>query len=93
VRDAPGTGLGAVYALSMRAPTKSEPAAPLPLSELPDERGRYGRFGGRYVPETLVPALGELEEVYRGLRSDRAFWEELRQAGVIDARAPLPDAA
>ena len=31
--------------------------------DLPDERGRFGPFGGRYVPETLVPAFDRLEEV------------------------------
>ena len=30
--------------------------------ELPDEHGRFGPFGGRYVPETLVPAFDRLEE-------------------------------
>ena len=30
--------------------------------ELPDERGRFGPFGGRYVPETLVPAFERLED-------------------------------
>ena len=30
--------------------------------ELPDERGRFGPFGGRYIPETLVPAFERLEE-------------------------------
>ncbi len=47
------------------------------LSEAPSAEGRFGRFGGRYVPETLIAALGELEEVYRSVRDDRQFWEEL----------------
>ncbi len=34
-------------------------------STLPDERGRFGDYGGRFVPETLMPALAELEEAYR----------------------------
>ena len=33
--------------------------------ELPDERGRFGPFGGRYVPETLVPAFERLEQGIR----------------------------
>ena len=37
----------------------------LPDFPLPDARGRFGRFGGRYVPETLVPALQALEAAYR----------------------------
>ncbi|MYB41254.1 MAG: tryptophan synthase subunit beta [Chloroflexi bacterium] len=46
-------------------------------SALPDERGYFGGFGGRYVPETLMPALAELEEAYRAAREDAAFGEEL----------------
>ncbi len=46
-------------------------------SALPDERGYFGGFGGRYVPETLMPALAELEEAYAAAREDPAFGEEL----------------
>ena len=38
--------------------------------------GRYGPYGGRYVPETLVAALDELAELYDGVRGDEAFWRE-----------------
>ncbi len=44
---------------------------------LPDHRGRFGPFGGRYVPETLIPALEELEAAYEELRQDPAFRQEL----------------
>jgi len=44
---------------------------------LPDARGRFGPYGGRYVPETLIPALDELETAYRTARLDPAFQEEL----------------
>jgi tryptophan synthase beta chain len=44
---------------------------------VPDARGRFGRFGGRYVPETLVPALEELDAAYRAAREDPAFRAEL----------------
>ena len=44
---------------------RSEALAALLAGQFPDERGRYGPFGGRYVPETLVPALERLE---RGVR-------------------------
>jgi len=40
--------------------------------------GRFGRFGGRYVPETLIPALEELEIAYAAASSDPAFGDELR---------------
>jgi len=43
----------------------------------PDERGHFGRFGGRFVPETLMPALIELDEFYASLRFDEAFWSEV----------------
>src|SRR5688572_26156132 len=38
---------------------------------------RFGRFGGRYVPETLIAALDELSEAYRAAAADPAFWAEL----------------
>ena len=44
---------------------------------LPDERGRFGPFGGRFVPETLMPALEELESAYFAARDDTAFQEAL----------------
>ena len=42
--------------------------------------GRFGRFGGRYVPETLVPALDELEAAFARLSTDPGFCAELDQA-------------
>src|SRR5438067_103173 len=44
---------------------------------LPDRRGYYGEFGGKYVPETLMAALDEFESTYRKLRRDREFRAEL----------------
>jgi tryptophan synthase beta chain len=44
---------------------------------LPDRRGHFGVFGGRYVAETLMPALLELEAAYRHFRRDRAVRKEL----------------
>ena len=41
------------------------------------ERGRYGPYGGRYVPETLMAPLEELERVYAEARADRGFQAEL----------------
>ncbi len=43
------------------------------MQSLPDRHGRYGRFGGRYIAETLMPALAELEYAYRAARRDRKF--------------------
>ena len=47
--------------------------------ELPDERGRFGPFGGRYVPETLVPAFERLDAGVREYLHDPAFQEEYRR--------------
>ncbi len=43
---------------------------------LPDRKGYFGEFGGRFVPETLVPALFELEEAFKRLRKDKKFKEK-----------------
>ena len=43
----------------------------------PTPEGRFGRFGGRFVPETLVPACGELERAFRSAWGDPAFRSEL----------------
>ena len=45
--------------------------------DVPDELGRFGKYGGQFVPETLMAALGELEHAYRAAREDVTFWEEL----------------
>jgi len=52
------------------------PAAPA-LSSVPDALGRFGRFGGRYVPETLSAALDQLEREYAKAQADPAFQAEL----------------
>jgi tryptophan synthase beta subunit len=44
---------------------------------LPDARGRFGTYGGRYVPEVLIPALDELAEAWTALRDDPGFRTEL----------------
>jgi tryptophan synthase beta chain len=43
----------------------------------PDEQGHFGIYGGRYIPETLMPAAKELTEKYLQLRNDPAFQEEV----------------
>ena len=40
------------------------------------DNGFFGEFGGRFVPEILLPALTELEDLFFGLRDDPAFWQE-----------------
>ena len=48
-----------------------------PVSSVPDTFGRFGRFGGRYVPETLSAALDQLEQAYKVAIADPAFTAEL----------------
>ena len=47
------------------------------MQKQPDQIGHFGPYGGRYVSETLMPALLELEEAYRRIRRDRKFRSEL----------------
>ncbi len=42
----------------------------------PNDKGRFGEFGGRYVPETLIPALDELLESYEKIKTDKSFIKE-----------------
>ncbi|TMB97716.1 MAG: tryptophan synthase subunit beta, partial [Chloroflexi bacterium] len=44
---------------------------------LPDTRGRFGPYGGQYVPETLMAALGELQRAYAEAQSHAGFRAEL----------------
>jgi len=52
--------------------------SPITKSE-PDEGGHWGKFGGRYVPETLVAPLDELTDEFMRAREDPNFWDELNQ--------------
>ncbi len=45
---------------------------------MPDDRGRFGSFGGRYVPEVLIPALDELDRAWQALRADPEFTAHLQ---------------
>ncbi len=45
--------------------------------DLPDARGRFGDFGGKFVPETVMAALSELETAYRATQDDAGFAEQL----------------
>ena len=48
---------------------------------LPDDRGHFERFGGRYVPEALMAALNQLEAEFEAAMTDETFWEELNRLG------------
>ena len=49
-----------------------------PITQRPDAFGRFGRFGGKYVPETLMPALSELEKAFQTYRRDPSFQLKLQ---------------
>ena len=53
------------------------PLRPNDYAAYPDAEGRFGDFGGRYVPETLMPLVCELDAAYRAAKSDPAFQTEL----------------
>jgi tryptophan synthase beta chain len=57
---------------------------------VPDTRGRYGPYGGRYVPETLVAPLEELEQAYRAARADPSFHVQLDDLLKNFAGRPTP---
>ena len=59
-------------------------------AEWPDSRGRFGPYGGRYVPETLVEPVEQLERSYRAAQADPAFLAELEQLLRTFAGRPTP---
>jgi tryptophan synthase beta chain len=65
------------------------PARLRPAS-LPDANGHYGRFGGRFVPETLMQPLVDLERAYRAARADARFRRRLRELLSTYAGRPTP---
>jgi len=60
------------------------------LSAVPDRTGRFGPYGGRYVPETLIAALVQLEREYEAARADPAFQRELRHYLQVCVNRPSP---
>ena len=57
---------------------------------LPDDRGYFGPYGGKFVPETLMGALDELEHAYQAACSDADFWQELGALNKEYAGRPTP---
>ncbi|MGQ9849994.1 MAG: tryptophan synthase subunit beta [Aggregatilineaceae bacterium] len=57
---------------------------------LPDERGYFGEFGGRFVPETLVPALDELTAAFQSARNDLAFQQRFAHLQATYTGRPTP---
>ena len=56
----------------------------------PDERGRFGDFGGRFVSETLMPLILELEAQYERAKTDREFWVEMEDLWTHYVGRPSP---
>jgi tryptophan synthase beta chain len=57
--------------------SKASDGISTPSGHEPDERGHFGRYGGRFVPEALIAALDELTTAYEKARGDREFLDEL----------------
>ncbi|NQX64878.1 tryptophan synthase subunit beta [Paenibacillus ferrarius] len=60
------------------------------MTQVPDQHGRFGKFGGRYVPETLMNALSELEEAYNQYKDDPEFIAEIRYLQKQYSGRPTP---
>ena len=65
------------------------------LLSAPDARGRFGAYGGRYVPEVLIPALEELEAAWQAMRADPEFQSAFRAilTDFVGRPTPLTHAA
>jgi tryptophan synthase beta chain len=64
------------------------PAKPNDYTAYPDAAGRFGRFGGRYMPETLMPLVHDLEAAYAVAKADEGFQAQL--AGLLRQYAGRP---
>ena len=65
------------------------------FASVPDQNGRFGRFGGKFVAETLMSALSDLEQLYARLKDDAAFQREFDEdlAHYVGRPSPLYEAA
>jgi len=68
----------------------SHPERPNSFREGPDDQGHFGIYGGRFVAETLMPNILELEAAYEAAKADPAFHEELAWLGKHYAGRPSP---
>src|SRR5205823_3813169 len=66
------------YAVTLLCGELFMPPAPS-VSAVPDARGRFGPYGGRFVPETLMFALEQLDSAYRQAKTDPAFQAEFHR--------------
>ena len=56
----------------------------------PNEKGKFGPYGGRFVPDTLMAACSELEKAYAKARKDKSFWREFQRYNDDFAGRPTP---
>ena len=56
----------------------------------PDENGRFGDFGGRFVSETLMPLILDLEAEYEKAKTDQSFWDEMNDLWTHYVGRPSP---
>lgn len=59
-------------------------------NSLPDENGHFGIFGGRYVAETLMPLILEVEKAYHAIEHDEGFWKEFDELAADYIGRPSP---
>lgn len=59
--------------VAVKAAIVDPPKQSIKEVQRPDKTGRFGAYGGKYVPETLIPALQDLEEEYAKLAGDESF--------------------
>jgi tryptophan synthase beta chain len=57
---------------------------------LPDDKGYFGKYGGRFVPEVLMPALVELEAAYQEVRNNSSFWDKFDSLSRDYSGRPTP---
>ena len=57
---------------------------------VPDEKGRFGQFGGRFVSETLMPLILDLEAEYEKTKTDESFWDEMNYLWKYYVGRPSP---
>jgi len=72
--------------MALETPTRPAPTA----TNLPDAQGHFGPYGGKYAPETLMPALDELERAYDEARHDQAFAAEMKRLSRYFVGRPTP---
>ncbi len=65
-------------------------AEPGTATQYPDEHGRFGRFGGQYAPETLMPALLELEQAWIDAQADPSYAAEIARLASEYVGRPTP---